>query len=116
MQSYQGHLSGGVEKEVILLAMIDLFLELWQLACTLQYRAFNQEGGQYFGIAMFVGMCIEHEGDQRAFQTCTHAFECDKATARDTCATGHIDHAQAFSQYPVRLGFKVEGRWLAPVA
>src|SRR5579875_133473 len=110
MQSYQGYLGGGIKKEIIFLAVIDLFLELWQLACALQYRAFNQEGGQYFGIAMFVGMRIEHKGDQRAFQTRPHACERDKATACDTCAAGYIDHAQAFSQYPVRLGFKVEGR------
>src|SRR5258708_13132003 len=114
MQTNQRHFSSRIEIQFIFGTYIRLILKFRQLPGSLHNRAFHKIGGHDLCIAMLACMQIKHERDQSAFELRSTAFEDGEAAATDLAASFKVDKMQAFTEVPVRLGFKMKCYWLAP--
>src|SRR5439155_23883979 len=76
----------------------------------------GHERRQYFFIAVFLRMDIEHEIDQRPFEPCAHAGKQRETGTGDFRRPVQIEYSQRRTEIAVGLGRKIEvwGIALAP--
>src|SRR5262249_7916360 len=90
-----------------------ILLELRQLPRTGERRGIDQERRLHFAIAVFACVEIEHEIDQRAFESRARAAQNGEARAGHPRRALEIDDAERRAELPVRLGIEVEWPRLA---
>ena len=91
-------------------------LELGQLARAAQGFGPHQERRVHLGVAVLLGVQIEHEGRQRAHHAGALAPQHREARAAELRRAIEVENAELGAQVPVRLGIEVEARCGAPGA
>ena len=110
------HLGGGDQPEIVHLAMVHVVLHLRQLAGADHRGGVHHEGREHLGVALALGVQVEHILDERALEPRALAQEDGEARARELDAAREVEDAEPFAQGDVVQRLEVEGRHLAHVA
>jgi len=87
-----------------------ILLELGQLTCPEQRSGVDHQRGHDLGVAMLLAVQIEHELDQRPFQSRPVTDQHDEACAGDFRCTLEVENAQRRPEVRVILGLEFEVR------
>ena len=98
MEIGDGHLRGRDQIKVIPLDPEKLFFKARQLACSLHGLRRDQVGRENFRIAVFLGVNLQHETDERAFQRRPRPAQNRESRTRKFGAGFKIQNAQRFPE------------------
>ena len=74
----------------------------------------DHEGRQDLGVAVLLGVHVEHEADERTLEARAGAHVDGKSRAAELGSAFQIENAELLAEFPVRLGGEVELRLFAP--
>ncbi len=92
--------------------VIHIFREFRKLAGTGHGLGVTDKGRLDFGIAMFGGVQVEHELNERALKFCALTGVNRKAGTGNFSAAFEVDQLECFANIPVRLDRKIKGPFL----
>ena len=111
------HLRRGNQVERRFVNRLELvFLELGQLAGADQRLRFHEIRYVRLRVAVFAGVRVEHELDERALQPCELSFHHDEAGAGDLARGFEVELAEAFAKLDMVARCEIALRRLAPRA
>ena len=98
------------------LKMEHIFCEFWQLTGAEIRRTVGHVWRDELGIAVLVGVHIDHERNDRAFETGSQTFVEGETAAGNFCSTVEIENVEVDAEIPVCFWFKIKFAWFAPDA
>ena len=110
------HFSGGNQEKVLWVDAEKIGFEFREVARSFEHRPADQERRQHFRIPVLLGVQVEHEGDEGAFQPGTSTEVDGETGPRQLGAAFEVEDAELRSKVPVRLGRKAVGAGLADPA
>ena len=102
------------QEQLLAFGAVEVILELGQLAGARHAGTVHQEGHAHFGVAVFLGMHVEQEVDQRPLEACAGPAVNDEPAAADLGGVVEIEPALGGGQFHVVLGLEGEKRLLVP--
>ena len=82
--------------------------KLGQLAGAEERLGVDHEGRQHLGVAVLLGVQVEHEADQRPLQPRSRAHVDGEARPAQLGGAFEVENAERLADLPVRLGLEVE--------
>ena len=113
VQVNQGHLAGRDQVTRIGLDLEHFLLELGQLAAAEQALALDQVGRRNLGVAMLLGVQVEHEGAERPLQSCPPTEVGGEPGTGKLGAALEVEDPELRADVPVGLRLEVELRQIA---